>query len=34
MCPTVTVSLITHDTDGLTEKDIKLARKMDLLAAL
>ncbi|WP_050528022.1 4a-hydroxytetrahydrobiopterin dehydratase [Pseudorhodobacter aquimaris] len=29
----VTISLITHDTDGLTEKDVKLASKMDLLAA-
>jgi len=29
---TVQVTLITHDTDGLTDKDLKLARKMDLLA--
>ena len=29
---TVNVTLITHDTDGLTEKDLKLARKMDQLA--
>ena len=29
---TVTVELITHDTNGLTELDLKLARKMDELA--
>lgn len=29
---TVTVTLTTHDTDGLTELDIKLARKMDSLS--
>lgn len=29
---TVTVTLITHDVDGLTELDVKLARKMDALA--
>ena len=29
---TVQVTLITHDTNGLTDKDLKLARKMDLLA--
>jgi 4a-hydroxytetrahydrobiopterin dehydratase len=29
---TVTVTLITHDVDGLTERDIKLAKKMDGLA--
>ena len=29
---TVKVTLITHDTDGVTEKDLKLARKMDQLA--
>lgn len=29
---TVTVTLITHDTNGLTERDIKLATKMDSLA--
>jgi len=29
---TVVVTLCTHDTDGLTELDIKLARKMDALA--
>jgi 4a-hydroxytetrahydrobiopterin dehydratase len=30
---TVTVTLITHDVDGLTALDIKLATKMDSLAA-
>lgn len=29
---TVTVILITHDTNGLTDRDIKLATKMDSLA--
>jgi 4a-hydroxytetrahydrobiopterin dehydratase len=29
---TVSVTLITHDVDGLTELDIKLAQKMDTLA--
>lgn len=29
---TVTVTLITHDVNGLTELDIKLATKMDTLA--
>lgn len=29
---TVTVVLTTHDVDGLTELDLKLARKMDALA--
>ncbi len=29
---TVKVTLITHDADGLTELDIKLATKMDSLA--
>ena len=29
----VTVTLITHDVDGLTERDIRLASKMDALAA-
>jgi len=29
---TVTVTLSTHDADGLTELDVKLARKMDALA--
>ena len=29
---TVTVELTTHDTGGLTELDLKLARKMDELA--
>ncbi len=29
---TVEVTLTTHDVDGLTELDIKLARKMDRLA--
>lgn len=29
----VTVTLITHDVDGLTEMDIKLATKLDSLAA-
>lgn len=29
---TVTVTLITHDTNGLTDRDIKLATKMDSLA--
>lgn len=28
---TVTVTLITHDVDGLTELDIKLARKLESL---
>ena len=31
---TVEVTLSTHDADGLTELDIKLARKMDALAAV
>ena len=30
---TVNVTLTTHDADGLTELDIKLATKMDSLAA-
>lgn len=30
----VDVTLTTHDADGLTELDVKLARKMDTLAAL
>ena len=30
---TVTVVLTTHDADGLSELDLKLARKMDALAA-
>ncbi len=30
---TVEVTLSTHDADGLTELDVKLARKMDALAA-
>lgn len=30
---TVTVVLITHDVDGLTERDVRLACKMDQLAA-
>ena len=29
---TVNVTLITHDTDGLTELDLKLAKRMDALA--
>lgn len=29
---TVKVTLSTHDADGLTELDLKLARKMDALA--
>ena len=29
---TVTVTLITHDCDGLSDLDVKLARKMDELA--
>jgi 4a-hydroxytetrahydrobiopterin dehydratase len=29
----VSVTLITHDVDGLTELDIKLATKLDSLAA-
>ena len=29
---TVTVTLTTHDAGGLTELDVKLARKMDALA--
>ena len=29
---TVTVTLTTHDADGLTELDVKLATKMDQLA--
>lgn len=29
---TVTVTLITHDTNSLTDRDIKLATKMDSLA--
>ncbi len=29
---TVEVTLSTHDANGLTEKDVKLARKMDQLA--
>lgn len=29
---TVDVTLTTHDADGLTELDVKLARKMDALA--
>ncbi|MGJ8624807.1 MAG: 4a-hydroxytetrahydrobiopterin dehydratase [Yoonia sp.] len=29
---TVDVTLTTHDTGGLTELDLKLARKMDALA--
>lgn len=29
---TVVVTLVTHDVDGLTELDIKLANKMDSLA--
>ena len=29
---TVTVTLITHDCDGLSELDVKLAKKMDELA--
>lgn len=29
---TVTVTLITHDADGLTHLDLDLARKMDALA--
>ncbi len=29
---TVTVTLITHDTNGLTDLDLKLARKMDEFA--
>lgn len=30
---TVTVTLTTHDANGLTELDVKLATKMDSLAA-
>lgn len=30
---TVTVNLVTHDVDGLTELDFKLAAKMDVVAA-
>ena len=30
---TVDVLLSTHDADGLTERDVKLARKMDAFAA-
>ena len=30
---TVDVTLTTHDADGLTELDVKLAKKMDQLAA-
>ncbi|MCL4159387.1 UNVERIFIED_CONTAM: hypothetical protein GTU68_032836 [Idotea baltica] len=29
---TVEVTLITHDTGGLTELDLKLAKRMDALA--
>ena len=29
---TVTVTLTTHDVDGLSDLDVKLASKMDLLA--
>lgn len=29
---TVEVTLITHECDGLSERDVKLARKMDSLA--
>lgn len=29
---TVTVTLSTHDADGLTERDIRLAEAMDLIA--
>lgn len=29
---TVSVTLTTHDTGGLTEKDIKLAHKMDKIS--
>jgi 4a-hydroxytetrahydrobiopterin dehydratase len=29
---TIEVTLATHDADGLTELDLKLARKMDALA--
>ena len=29
---TVNVTLITHDTGGLTELDLKLAKRMDALA--
>jgi 4a-hydroxytetrahydrobiopterin dehydratase len=29
---TVSVTLTSHDANGLTQKDIKLARKMDALA--
>ena len=29
----VTVTLITHDVDGLTELDVRLATKLDSLAA-
>lgn len=28
----VTITLITHDVDGLTEQDIRLAKKLDSLA--
>jgi 4a-hydroxytetrahydrobiopterin dehydratase len=31
---TVHVTLITHDVDGLTDRDIKLATKMDSLALI
>lgn len=30
---TVTVTLTTHDVDGMTELDVKLATKMDQMAA-
>ena len=30
---TVEVTLTTHDTGGLTDRDVKLAAKMDALAA-
>jgi 4a-hydroxytetrahydrobiopterin dehydratase len=31
---TVTVTLTTHDCDGLSELDVKLATRMDALAAI
>ena len=30
---TVTVELTTHDSDGVTDKDVELARELDTIAA-
>lgn len=32
VCNTVRVTLTTHDVDGLSAQDVKLARKLDTLA--